>query len=158
MTSSGSYDPSHCADTSYGQARDGYSMGLKAVLTDKETGKRLNGSAGMSTSYAGGGLSTGEKYSCMEKADDESVIVYAYSKGYAPQAAVIAPPKGRMAEITIRLSKSCSGGPTCFDNIRTAYTNKSQAAEMVIAAQQTFDWHINETFGLEKDDYTLSCT
>ena len=71
-------------------------------------------------------------------------------------------PKNQLATIEVSMMKSCSGGPSCFDNmlvglLESAGGNKKKAEEIILSSKNRFFDIIQESFGLKKSDYELSC-
>jgi len=113
-----SYDKTLCGSTSFHYKPEGFNTGLRVVLKDKDTGINLEGYATISVEGGRGSLSLGETYSCEEQTDSKKAIVSVYSKGYTPMVFEIDLPKNQLATVEISMLKSCSGGPTCFDNMK----------------------------------------
>jgi hypothetical protein len=130
---------------------------LKAVLKDKDTWEKLDGYAYLLTGTSKGSLSMDENYSCIEQTLSERMTIYAYAKGYAPRTLPFEPVRGQMTEVRIPMTKSCSGGPSCFDNIRTEYYNQTRAEEEEKNAQELLRELIKEKYGLEENEYKLTC-
>jgi hypothetical protein len=153
------YDNSLCASTGYSYQPGGFNSGIKLALKDKKTGKSISGSAGISNNQSSGGIDTTE-YSCDEGITSENAIVSAYSKGYAPLVFLFQYPKNQLAEVEVLMVKSCSGGPSYFDNLKLyaeRIGNKTAADEFIKEHQDNVYETIKTVFGFEKTDYALKC-
>jgi hypothetical protein len=153
VTSLIDYNSSNCASTGYATKPDGFNSGIKITLRDKTTGEMLFGSATMTTKESGGSLGS-EEYSCEEGINSESVLISAYAKNYTPLVFIFKFPKNKLAALDVFMQKSCTGGPSFFDNLnksaqmadnRTKYTEESQ--DRIYTAMQDM--------GLR--DYSFSC-
>jgi hypothetical protein len=154
------YNANLCESTSYHYQEGGFNTGLRVVLKDKTTGQELPGSASIAHSLGGGSLSVGGNYSCEEQIASETVVISAYSKGYSPLVFNAKLPKNQLATLEVAMQKSCTGAPSCTDNIRTSLANsrnQTDIDEAVREAEQTFYDTIERNFGLKKDEYELSC-
>ena len=156
------YDRYLCGRRSSYHNHEGFYTGLRAVLKDKDTGENLEGNSYISIEGGGGGLSLHESYSCEEQISSQNAIVSVYSKGYTPMIFELDLPKNQLATVEVSMMKSCSGGPTCFDNLKVGLLervdgNQTKAEEIITSSQNWFFDIIKRNFGLEKSDYELSC-
>jgi hypothetical protein len=160
QTSALDYNNALCESTSYHYQDGGFNTGLRVVLKDKTTGRDLPGSASIAHSLGGGSLSVAGNYSCEEQIASETVVISTYSKGYSPLVFNAQLPKNQLATFEVAMQKSCTGAPSCTDNIRTSLANsrnQTDIDEAVRQAEQTFYDTIERNFGLKKDEYELSC-
>lgn len=152
------YDNSLCSSTGFYYKPNGYNYGLRLILKDKQSGKLLDGYA----TDSGGTTSTEENYSCLEQTDTEYTVLSAYSKGYSPAAFELKTPKNQLVTIEVPLTKSCTGGPSCFDNYKTALQrtqeeNQTKTEELLKEFQTRFYDTIKDNYGLDQSDYELTC-
>ena len=162
------YNKALCSHISYNKNLKGFNTGLRIILKNKNTGKILKGYAIYSVKGNNGYLSTGKTYTCEEQINSQEAIVSAYSDGYAPIVFELNLSKNQLATIGVNMMKtnyvmkSCSGGPSCSDEIReelleSVNDNETKAKEIITHRENYFFDEILTDFGLEKSDYNLSC-
>jgi hypothetical protein len=159
ISSLADYNSSLCTSIGYGNNPGGFSSGIRLVLKDKTTGELLEGDGDYSTNAGGGSLGPGE-YSCEEGIDSKYAAIFAHSKGYAPSVFILTYPTNKLATVEVSMVKSCTGGPSFFDNlIMSAFImdNQTLAGEYQKDGQDRFYDIIKNEIGLEKTDYTLDC-
>ncbi len=157
ITTTKEYDANQCSSTGYYYKPNSFNYGIRLVLQDKQSGKTLDGYA----TDSGGSVSTDENYSCLEQTDSEYAVLSAYSKGYTPIAFELKTPKNQLATIEVPMTKSCTGGPSCFDNyktmLKTTEGNQAKAEELLKEFQTRFFDTIKDNYGLNTSDYALQC-
>lgn len=156
------YNRTFCKNTGFHHNPEGFNIGSRVVLKDRITGEDLNGYASTSVKSPGDDLNVDKSYSCEEQVNSRNTIISVYSKGYTPLVFEIKLPKNKLTTIEVPMIKSCSGGPSCFDNIKIgllekANGNQTKADEISTHFQDGFTETIQKKFGLEKTDYNLSC-
>lgn len=148
------YDSSLCESAINYNLSAGVDTGLGIQLRDKNTGERIQ-------RYFLGRPVSGEGYVCSRQGA-EKWTVFADSRGYSPVAFEVNISGNKMATIDVPIQKSCTGGPGCFDNVKIgllelAGGNQTKADELFEENQRIFFDKIKESFGLEKEEYTLDC-
>jgi len=156
------YERSLCGDISNHHQPSGFNTGVRIILKDKDTGKKLNGYATISMKGGGGTLTLDDAYTCEEQIKSESAVISAYSRGYAPITFKLGLPKNKLVTIEVSMFKSCSGGPSCFDNIWVELLgstggNEAKAESLLESERNKFFSMIQQKFGLKKSNYVLSC-
>jgi hypothetical protein len=153
------YDAGLCIGRSIAYKPNGFNSGIKLIFRDKITGELIKGYGTLSTIDGSSGFGS-ENYSCEEGIDSEKVLVSAYAKGYTPLVFIFKYPKNQLATVEVLMIKSCSGGPSFFDNLKVyseMINNKTNAIEYINTSQNSIYNRIKEIFGLEKEEYNLEC-
>lgn len=157
------YSSSLCGSTGFAYKPNSFNSGMKLMLKDKITGELLEG-YGTLSSKEGGGSANLKNYSCQEEIYSENVLVSAYAKGYTPLVFNFKYPKNQLATVEVFMIKSCSGGPSFFDDLKLSnellaelIDNQTLANEYLKGSQDRFYDTIKIQFGLEKADYSLQC-
>lgn len=161
ITSLRDFDPNLCGSIDHEYEEDGFNSGLRLVLKDKFSGELLGGYATTLTKDSQSSLSLDETYSCKAEINSEEVIVSAYARGYSPLVFDFKYPKNKLATVEVSMIKSCSGGPSCFDNIKPfgkiIEDHALTTEEVTKDIEDRFFDIIKQEFGLEKTDYELQC-
>lgn len=138
--------------------------GTKIVVKDKITGDLIKEyRAEMSTKIAWTGLSS-EGYVCEGGTEADNALISVYAQGYAPLVFAYKYPRSQLAIVEVFMVKSCSGGPSFFDNLNISSEvsaelngNQTAAADYIKEGEDRFYEIIKNQFGFEKTDYTLQC-
>jgi len=156
------YNKNLCKKVSYKKKASENNIGLKIILKDKVNGQILEGTGKLLLENTEeGSLYLSNKYSCIENIDSQKGLISVYSKGYTPITFELDLQRNKLTTIEISMIKSCSGGPSCFDNFRLSlkYINKNQTEkdEMILNFENEFYNKIQKQFELKKTEYKLSC-
>ena len=153
------YDANLCSGIGYAYKQNGFNSGIKLIFKDKITGELIEGSAMTSTSESESSIDS-KNYSCEESINSEEVLISANAQGYTPSVFIFKYPKNKLAIVEVLMMKSCSGGPSFFDNLDLSakfIASQSISNEYIKNSQNRFYEIIEDQFNLKKSDYSVEC-
>jgi len=162
IISSENFNESLCESTGYSNSENGSDTGLRVILKDKDTNETVNGSATYTFTKSGGSLSNDERYTCEKSINEDTELISVYAQGYSPTVFMMSTPRNSLSTIEVKMMKSCTGAPSCFDNLelknfRLKTENRTQYDALLNETENIFYDYVDNSLGVNKTDYTLQC-
>ncbi|MDD5111085.1 MAG: hypothetical protein PHG85_00910 [Candidatus Altiarchaeota archaeon] len=157
------YNKSLCGGTGFHQHENGFDTGLTITLIDEETDLPMDGRIVLTFPDGSGGATNAVNFTtCEEQFNFTTMAVSVSAAGRTPTVLILKPPVNQIAAIQVPLVKSCTSGPTAFENAKALATalsggNATMQEQLEEETRSQITDLISQQFNLSGEDYSLSC-